>query len=141
MFTYIIIEGVIFMESMNKFKVLTIIVLCMFFFVVAAIYTNTKDASLNKTKSVTVKETVKPDRESDLSDNPQYEELLEKYESLRNKINDLNSKFEESENNSNLNCRIYGTVINETPEALSPDVAIQDAKINNNDILIRCSMK
>ena len=130
------------MESMNKFKVLTIIVLCMFFFVVAAIYTNTKDASLNKTKSATVKETVRPaNSDFDLSDNPQYEELLEKYESLRNKIDDLNSKFEESENNSNLNCRIYGTVINENPEALSPDVAIQDAKINNNDILIRCSIK
>ena len=36
------------MESMNKFKVLTIIVICMFIFAIAAIYSNTKDASEGK---------------------------------------------------------------------------------------------
>ena len=38
------------MEGLNKFKVLTIAFICMFVFVVAAIYSNTKDATMKKEK-------------------------------------------------------------------------------------------
>ena len=38
------------MESLNKFKILTIIFICMFVFVVAAIYANTKDVTEGKVK-------------------------------------------------------------------------------------------
>ena len=36
------------MESMNKFKALTVIIVCMFVFVIAAIYSNTKDVATSK---------------------------------------------------------------------------------------------
>ena len=40
------------MDGLNKFKILTIVFLCMFVFVIAAIYTNTKEVTENKTKTI-----------------------------------------------------------------------------------------
>ena len=40
------------MESMNKFKVLTVIIVCMFLFVIAAIYSNTKDVATSNKSSL-----------------------------------------------------------------------------------------
>ena len=39
------------MDGLNKFKILTIVFLCMFVFVIAAIYTNTKEVTENKTNA------------------------------------------------------------------------------------------
>ena len=36
------------MENINKFKVFTIVIICTFVFVIAAIYTNTKDVTEDK---------------------------------------------------------------------------------------------
>ena len=75
------------MEGLNKFKVLTIAFICMFVFVVAAIYSNTKDATMKKEKQK-AEQTANREGDNISVDNAQLEELYIK-------VNELNKSVEE----------------------------------------------
>ncbi|MBQ8458803.1 hypothetical protein IJ541_01725 [bacterium] len=133
------------MESMNKFKVLTIIVICMFLFVVAAIYSNTKDATQGKMKNKEkiAKEQLKDDLKTQVQNGAENSANIT---DLRNQLNMLNQRIDDLStqvNNSgsqSLNCRIYGSLTGGGIEQLSPEAAIQEARVNNNEIIIACSL-
>lgn len=138
------------MESMNKFKVLTIIVICMFLFAVAAIYSNTKDASQGKleTKNQVTKEhmenNTKAQQAANTQNNVNSDNLLTEIEMLNRRIDELGERVTQQANSSNggaaLNCRIYGIMTSNGIEQLTPETAVQEAKANNNDIVITCSL-
>ncbi len=133
------------MESMNKFKVLTIIVICMFIFAIAAIYSNTKDASEGKlqakqqAQNEQVQDEIKTNENTDETNNS---DTATQIDVLNRRIDELNDKIGNSDNNGTpLVCKIYGSMTSSGIEPLSPDAAVQEAKVNNNDLVITCSMK
>lgn len=133
------------MESMNKFKVLTIIVICMFIFAIAAIYSNTKDASEGKlqakqqAQNEQVQDEIKTNENTDETNNS---DTATQIDVLNRRIDELNDKIGNSDSNGTpLDCKIYGSMTSSGIEPLSPDAAVQEAKVNNNDLVITCSMK
>ena len=97
------------MESMNKFKVLTIIVICMFIFAIAAIYSNTKDASEGKlqakqqAQNEQVQDEIKTNENTDETNNS---DTTTQIGVLNRRIDELNDKIGNSDNNGTpLNCK------------------------------------
>lgn len=121
------------MEGLNKFKVLTIAFICMFVFVVAAIYTNTKDATVKKEKQ---KAEQMANREGDniSVDNAQLEELYVK-------VNELNKRFEDidlQKAGNSVNCQVRGVMGDNGIEELTIDAALQEARDNGKDLVMTC---
>lgn len=137
------------MESMNKFKVLTVIVLCMFLFVVAAIYTNTKDATQGKleVKNQAVKEQIENNIKSEVEHQTQMDvnstDVTNQIDFLNKRIDELSERISGQEQSAQgataLKCKIYGTMSTNGIEQVSAEVAVQEAKVNANDLVITCS--
>ena len=128
------------MESMNKFKVLTIIFICLFVFAVGAIYSNTKDVSSSKSQVKTENTETNTASEStvQITDN---QDLVSQIDLLNRRVDELNEKLDDN-NNSNstgLSCRIYGSLTSDGVEQLTPEAAIQEAKVNNSELVVTCS--
>lgn len=121
------------MEGLNKFKVLTIAFICMFVFVVAAIYTNTKDATVKKEKQ---KAEQMANREGDniSVDNAQLEELYIKVNELNKSVEELNLQ----KSGNNVNCEIRGVMGDNGLEELTIDAALQEARDNGRELVMGC---
>ena len=128
------------MEGLNKIKVLTFAFICMFIFVVAAIYSNTKDATISKEKqkAAQTENRVKND-EDDLSvDNAQMEELYIKVNELNKRVEDMSMLQNSGNNGSNINCRVRGIVGDNGVEELSIDASLQEARDNGKELVLGC---
>ena len=121
------------MEGLNKFKVLTIAFICMFVFVVAAIYSNTKDATMKKEKQKAEQMT---NREGDniSVDNAQLEELYIKVNELNKSVEELNLQ----KSGNNVNCEIRGIMGDNGLEELTIDAALQEARDNGRELVMGC---
>lgn len=121
------------MEGLNKFKVLTIAFICMFVFVVAAIYSNTKDATMKKQKQ---KAEQMANREGDniSVDNAQLEELYIKVNELNKSVEELNLQ----KSGNNVNCEIRGIMGDNGLEELTIDAALQEARDNGRELVMGC---
>ena len=121
------------MEGLNKFKVLTIAFICMFVFVVAAIYSNTKDATMKKEKQ---KAEQMANREGDniFVDNAQLEELYIKVNELNKSVEELNLQ----KSGNNVNCEIRGIMGDNGLEELTIDAALQEARDNGRELVMGC---
>ena len=121
------------MEGLNKFKVLTIAFICMFVFVVAAIYSNTKDATMKKEKQ---KAEQMANREGDniSVDNAQLEELYIKVNELNKSVEELNLQ----KSGNNVNCEIRGIMGDNVLEELTIDAALQEARDNGRELVMGC---
>ena len=128
------------MESMNKFKVHTIIFICLFVFAVGAIYSNTKDVSNQKSQVKTENiETAPTENTVQVNDN---QDLASQVELLNSRVDELNEKLSnigEETNSTGLSCRIYGSLTANGVEQLTPEAAIQEAKVNNSELVVTCS--
>ncbi|MGN0031648.1 MAG: hypothetical protein ACI37Q_06820 [Candidatus Gastranaerophilaceae bacterium] len=133
------------MESMNKFKVLTVIVICFFVFAVAAIYSNTKDETKGKLqdKNQETLEDVRENmdnRDNEISEDTQsVSDLKTEIDVINKRLDNINKKLEDAESNS-LNCRVVGVIDNDDIRQMSVDDAIQEAKDYDKDIVIKCSL-
>ncbi len=130
------------MEGLNKFKVLTIVFLCMFVFVIAAIYTNTKDVSENKTQETQklqeeqVRDQIASESNNISSDNAQLQELSMRLDNLTQRLDEMNS----SSSGKRLNCNIQGVLDeNSNIEQLTQDAALQEAQNNGKELVLTCS--
>ena len=130
------------MEGLNKFKVLTIVFLCMFVFVIAAIYTNTKDVSENKTQEAQklqeeqVRDQIASESNNISSDNAQLQELSMRLDNLTQRLDEMNS----SSSGKRLNCNIQGVLDeNSNIEQLTQDAALQEAQNNGKELVLTCS--
>ena len=109
------------MDSMNKFKVLTIIIICMFLFIIAAIYSNTKDAAVGKTQTKV---------QSTESNKRNYvEQNTNDSQQLQSQIEMLNKRIDEMSSNSSsdLICKIIGVFIDNSIEAVK---SLEEKNIN-----------
>lgn len=135
------------MESLNKFKILTIIFICMFVFVVAAIYANTKDVTEGKVKLKNSAENsqVQSDVDNEMANGTENSEVVSNLEmqidTLNKRVDELNEKLNNSGSASSigLNCRIIGAMTDNGIEQLTEEAAVQEAKINNREMVITCS--
>ena len=129
------------MESMNKFKVLTAIIICLFIFAVAAIYTNTKEASIKKEKQKTTQQIPEKEiKEVEYADSD-FAQVVKDVNRLDRKVDDLTSRINNSEAGENVvKCKILGTLTDDGVEEASPNNAIQDAKENNIPLVITCRL-
>ncbi len=131
------------MENVNKFKVFTIAIICTFLFAIAAIYTNTKDVTEEKAGEKTEsqfyqeKEETRYENDSINSTNAAIESLSRKVDELSEKV--YNTNKTNNGNSTELKCRIAGTLSSRGMEEMSSSAAINDAKVNNNDLVVLCS--
>lgn len=129
------------MEEFNKFKVLTVAIILMFIFAVAAIYTNTKEASVDKGDNKNIEE------RANLENRKQYdsqevsksigriEELGDELSRLNDRVNDITDKLNSFENST---CHIYGIMTDNGPEQYSAREALSNAQENGLDIVLSC---
>lgn len=122
------------MESMNKFKVLTVIIICMFLFIVAAIYSNTKDASINKVQQKKLS-TDYDKQKASLNNDVNVSELQNQIEFLNKRVDDLSVN-----SSSGLTCKIIGVSTGEEIFKLTQDEAIEEARNSGAEIVITCSL-
>lgn len=121
------------MEGLNKFKVLTIAFICMFVFVVAAIYSNTKDATMKKEKQK-AEQMANRDGDNISVDNAQLEELYIKVNELNKSVEELNLQ----KSGNNVNCEIRGVMGDNGLEELTIDAALQEARDNGRELVMGC---
>jgi len=130
------------MEGLNKFKVLTIAVVLLFLFVVAAIYTNAREASRlkMKTKANVEKANLQKNMKADMAE---ISDNSTDIENLNNQIQMLNQRLDEThEQMQSLtrgNCRIYGIMTENGPEELSVESSVQEAQNNGRELILTCS--
>ena len=126
------------MESMNKFKVLTVVIVCMFIFIIAAIYSNTKDVATSKTL---------PNKKVLSTDNNQRVEGVKRdssVEYLETQLEFLNKRVDELSQRDNsvsggLTCKIIGVSTPDGILRLSQDAALEEAKNSGYDLVVTCS--
>lgn len=129
------------MEGLNKFKVLTIVFLCMFVFVIAAIYTNTKEVTDNKTQSKEhvqneqINNEVSSEQNYISQDNEHLRELALRVDNLNRRLDEMNS----SSSGTRLNCSVQGVLNGDSIEQLTQEAAMQEAKVNGKEIVMLCS--
>lgn len=131
------------MENVNKFKVFTIVIICTFVFVIGAIYTNTKDVTEEKTGERIEQTDAYTDTRSNYGRNTnaygtEIDDLRQRVDELSAKIDNSDRRRQEA-SSSDLKCRIAGTLSGRGMEEMSPSAAVNDAKINNNDLVVLCS--
>lgn len=132
------------MDNYNKFKMLTIIFLCLFVFVIAAIYTNTKDASEvkikenNQQKFDHAKEQIQNSQYAQNNNNSEIDNLTVQIEELNNKVNNL---INNTYSNSHMNCQILGIMDSngESIEMLSNSAALDEAQNNGRTLALGCN--
>lgn len=128
------------MDGLNKFKILTIVFLCMFVFVIAAIYTNTKEVTENKTNAnqkikVEQNKNDMNEEENEISqDNSSLQDLSIKVDVLTKRLDELqNGNF-----SNKLNCQVQGIMDGDRIEQLTQEAAMQEAKENNRELVLTC---
>lgn len=123
------------MENFNKFKMLTLIFLCLFVFAVAAIYTNTKEASEQKLKTEKQNKINTERIKQDKADSEDYSDLAAKIEDLSNKVdNYIISKND----GQKMNCSIIGISDGENIEKISDSSAISEAQDSGRKLIMEC---
>ncbi len=133
------------MEGLNKFKVLTVIVVFMFLFVVAAIYTNTKDASQgkvevkNQAQAEKFKEDIKADVANSSANSEDVQNVNVEVHNLNMRIDSLSARIDQIEAGTKPSCYVYGVMGDNGVEQLSAESAISEARDNNRELVMNCS--
>ena len=127
------------MESMNKFKVLTVVIICMFLFVVAAIYSNTKDVAGNHMQKVEKAGSYdKKQITNSAKTSESVESLQSQVEFLNKRVDELSQKVRS--NSSGMSCKVVGVHTSEGILRLSQTAAIEEAQDTGADLVITCSL-
>ena len=135
------------MREFSKFRVITAGFILMFIFVIPAMYSNTKDITMQKTKNnpKTQIENDAPFKNNSFEQNTDgsYEGddiLLARIEQLEREYRQIHQDIAQI-NNSKLNCHIRGILDNDEVVPLSPEDAIEESIDTNRQIVITCDVK
>jgi hypothetical protein len=134
------------MQGFNKFRVLTVGFILMFVFAIAAMYTNTKDIAMQKSKNSEIaKNNISNDTLS--NDNLRFhkkdtdEDYLDQIDVLTARVDNLEKSLRENNNDSGLNCQIRGVLDNGDVIPLSPSESVEEANLNKKELVITCTVK
>lgn len=127
------------MRELSKFKVITIVFLCLFIFTVGAIYTNTKEMAENTAQSRTENMDKNRTREINIEQR-NARKNMNNVRDLNEKLNELTQRVNAIDDNKNkMNCKIQGILGDNGLEQLSEEASITEAKINGKEIVMTCS--
>jgi uncharacterized protein YlxW (UPF0749 family) len=130
------------MEGMNKFKVLTVIVVFLFIFAVSAMYTNTKEASRDKARQNAQVEGVQQPQEEESDFAPARTTVSDSQISeLNDKIDTLSARVDSVEASTSMTCRVFGVRTDNGIEQLSASSAVSEARDNGEELVLSCSFK
>ena len=125
------------MKGVNKFQVLTVVVVCMFLFVIAAIYSNTKDATVTKAQKSSSLSTDYKNKNEVVQSNKNTEDLQRQIDFVNQRIDEL---VERAETTSGKDCKIIGVYTSDGILRMSKKEAIDDARTSGADIVLRCDI-
>ncbi|MBQ8668957.1 hypothetical protein IJ472_04195 [bacterium] len=127
------------MESMNKFKVLTIAFICMFVFAIGAMYSNTKDAAGGKAKEKT-----QATQGQEAAKQPSKYQQTAEYADINRQLDFINQRIDELSGNSAMSggmiCKIIGVRTDDGIDQMGQDEAIEEAKSSGAEIVVSCSL-
>ena len=129
------------MEQFNKFQVLTVAIILMFIFTVAAIYINTKEVSKNKAdanSAVKIEKTVRGEAGGQSITPVKLEEIYTLIDELKERISDLEDEVNKTSSKPTSACSIYGVMTDNGPEQAPPSVAIEKARDNDLELVLSC---
>ncbi len=133
------------MPEFSKFRLITVGIILMFIFVVAAIYTNTKDAanSMKEKEQQEIKINEIPQLEE--QPEPEISETEKQLQNLTERIDYLEKKaaqtpeVQPAARTEGVRCSIKGIVANGRLVPLSAQDSVNESKNNGNDVFIICN--
>lgn len=147
------------MQEFSKYKVITFGLVLMFVFVIAAIYTNTKDIASQKSKTMqdssqqqinSTSTNTQAQIETELSDNTPAV-VTENNNDLGNKILNLTERIDNIERtvfapkndnaDSGVRCSVKGIINDGHFMPMSDSDALRESRENNKEVLITCIFK
>ncbi len=139
------------MREFSKFRVITVGFILMFIFVIAAMYTNTKDIAKQKALNKSNYEN-KIDNDASSQnfnritfDDSNNEDLEHKFNDMQNRIEILeetvNNFAIKTQNSPSLNCQIRGVLDNGDVIPLDAKESLDEAKLNKKEIVITCTLQ
>lgn len=132
------------MPEFSKFRLITVAIILMFIFVVAAIYTNTKDAAnniKNQEQEIKINEIPQQEEEAvqEISETEkQLQNLMERIDYLEKKVAQP-PEPQQTAQTQGVRCDIKGIIVNNRIVPLSAQDAVNESKNNGNDVLIVCN--
>ena len=150
------------MQEFSKYRVITVGFILMFIFIIAAIYTNTKDAAEQKLKAegkninkevisnfgTRTKVDENSQNSADVDANEQINdtdnEINNKILLLTDRISSLEKKVYTSDNASDasaVRCSVKGIVDGDNIVYMSDEEAIKESRENNKEVIITCLFK
>lgn len=142
------------MQEFSKYRVITAGIILMFIFVVAAIYTNTKDAAemkIQQSQALNSEQTVSTDLTTDTQDVAQNSNEFSNSDDINNKILSLKDRIDSleqtvfspknNEDSSAVRCAVKGIIEDEHFVPMSDQDAIKESKENNKEVVITCIFK
>lgn len=147
------------MQEFSKYKVITFGLVLMFVFVIAAIYTNTKDIALQKSKTMqdssqqqinSTSTDTQAQIETEFNDNTPAV-VTDNNNDLGNKILNLTERIDNIERtvfapknynvDSGVRCSVKGIINDEHFVPMSVSDALRESRENNKEVLITCIFK
>ncbi len=127
------------MKELNKFKIITVVFLCLFLFTVGIIYSNTKEMVENNSNSKF--ENQKIEHKKDFSiEQKNVKNNSSNIQILNDRLNELTKRVDNIDNpNSEMNCKIRGVMGADGLEQLSEEASLSEAKINGKELVLTCS--
>lgn len=134
------------MNGLNKFQALTIVFICMFVFVIAAFYTNTKEevskkTNLNNEKMVQNQNNNQNNNQNTTAYDSANEDRQRLYQ-LIDDVQDLSGKVDEfivNEGRDKVVCTMEGFFNDGNVEQIPSDTSIQEIKDNGKQLILFCS--
>lgn len=130
------------MHEISKFKVFTLIAVLLFIFVIAAMYTNTKEAADKKVQNSTIQTgEQEQEREENLENAGQQDS--QKWIRLARRIDDLEQKINDGESSSSgssekLNCSVQGIMDGDNIVPLSAQESLNEGRNSGKEIVMLC---
>ena len=143
------------MQHFSKYRMITAGIILMFIFVIAAIYTNTKDVAAKRLKAQNSEITgnlPKIQQENDITpafgdseqnnpdvnnDNTTSNELIK----ITERVSQLEQKVYTDNQEQSVRCSVKGIIDDGHMVPLSAEDAVNESKINNKEVIITCIFK
>ena len=144
------------MQYFSKYRMITVGIILMFIFVIAAIYTNTKDVAAKKMQErngIATPNLINTDKENDITpafgdseqnnpgvnnDNATSNELIK----ITERVSQLEQKvYTNNDEEQSVKCSVKGIIDDGHMVPLSAEEAVNESKINNKEVIITCIFK
>lgn len=143
------------MQEFSKYRVITAGIVLMFIFVIAAIYTNTKDVAMKKMNAQKSEITQnQPQAEQGTQIEPPPDFATQKNENsesqagneianITERVTQLEQKVYTQTDNTieSVSCSVKGIIDNGHMVPLSPQEAINESRTNDKEVIITCFFK